>query len=59
MGCSDVEAAAAPVRKDLAVGATWAASKLAGLNMMKWLQPREDPLDGSGCPGFLWSADPL
>ena len=31
--------------KGVAVGATWVASKLAGLNMTKWLQPRKDPLD--------------
>jgi len=32
-------------QKGAAVGATWVASKLAGLNMRKWLQPRKDPLD--------------
>jgi hypothetical protein len=31
--------------KGVAVGATGVASKLAGLNMTKGLQPRKDPLD--------------
>jgi len=45
--------------KGAAVGATWVASKLAGLNMTKGLQPRKDPPGLKRLSRIVWSADPL
>ncbi len=45
-------------RRYPAVGTTWVASKLGGLKINEWLQPRNHPPVRKSLNGALWEADP-